>query len=122
MKKIVSVMAAFLLILATSKTLTIKAEKETLVIASPHNEFIRNEYINEWHTFAKQKYADAVELARSAGIDLVASFQNQITELKNTAQNNLYMGLGAGLIVGLIIGLAFSIFFARRREIAAVKK
>jgi spermidine/putrescine-binding protein len=86
------------------------------------NPQFRNRYINEWHAFAKQKYADAIELAKSAGIDLVTSFQNQIAQLKNTAQNNLYMGLGGGLIIGLLIGLALSIFLARRREIAAVKK
>ena len=82
----------------------------------------RNRYIQEWHTFAKQKYADAIELARSAGADLVASFQNQIAQLKTTAQNNLYAGIGGGLVVGLIVGFAFSLFLSRRREMAAVKK
>jgi len=98
-----------------------EAEMEALAANWSDPQF-RNQYIQEWHTFAKQKYDDAMGLARTAGLDLVTSFQTQIADLKTTAQNNLYMGLGGGLVVGLIIGLAFTLILSRRKELAAVKK
>jgi len=106
---------------ALSEVPITEAEMEALAANWSDPQF-RNQYIQQWHTFAKQKYANAVGLARTAGLDLVSAFQTQIADLKTTAQNNMYMGIGGGLVIGLVIGLAISLALSRRREIAAVKK
>lgn len=98
-----------------------EAEIEVLAANWSDPQF-RNKYIQDWHNFAKQKYANATGLARLASIELVTTFQSEMSQLRATAQNNLYIGIIGGLVIGIIVGLAVSLFSRRRRELAAVKK
>jgi len=104
-----------------SATPVTESELEVLAANWSDPQF-RNTYIKEWHSFAEQKYTNATGLARLASIELVTTFQTEMSQLRTTAQNNLYMGIGGGFVIGIIVGLAVSLFSRRRRELAAVKK
>jgi ABC-type Fe3+ transport system substrate-binding protein len=75
---------------------------------------VQNTYISDWHTFAPEKYSDAIALSTSAGAELVET-------LRAEAQSNLMMGLGGGIVIGIVAGVAIAYGLMRRRETAAIR-
>ena len=88
---------------------------------------VRNKYIADWHTFARQRYADASSIAiyGASTADLQAqidALNTQVKAVQAQGQNNLYYGLGGGILAGLVLGVAIMGLIGRRREVAAVEK
>ncbi len=86
---------------------------------------VRNKYIADWHTFARQRYADASSIAiyGATTSDLQAqidALNAQVKTVQAQGQNNLYYGLGGGILVGLVLGVVVISVMGRRREVSAL--